>query len=459
LIRHLELVDVGPARHLTFDFAPRLNVLTGDNGLGKTFVLDVIWWVLTTTWAGEKAFPLRGPQGALSVNPGIRARLFGRAPLPIEEPAVDGRWSAAHQDWTRAGWSPAWVKLQDPPVLLVYARVDGSFAVWDAPLYAKGASTDLGDAAVVLGGNSVWDGLETDDPEVPGRRRTVINGLIADWVSWQQRARSPEFDALRAVLLALSSETERLIPGEPTRVHLRDRRDIPTLETSYGLVPVTQASAGVRRAISLAYLLVWAWTEHQKAAAQSGRAMTREIVLLIDEPELHLHPAWQRVFLPAVMRAVEILAPEASVQTFTATHSPMVLASLESVFDEERDDLFVLERDGRVIQAKELVFAKQGDVSSWLASEVFGGVGGRSTEATLAIEAAMHFMADRKRDAEAALSRLNQRLAALPEGGDEAPTQASLFDRVHGALVRALADADPFWVQWVGTYEQGAAKG
>ena len=59
MIRHLTLKDVGPARDLKFAFSPRLNVLTGDNGLGKTFVLDVLWWVLTTTWAGEKAFPWR----------------------------------------------------------------------------------------------------------------------------------------------------------------------------------------------------------------------------------------------------------------------------------------------------------------------------------------------------------------------------------------------------------------
>ncbi len=44
MIRKLALKDVGPARELKFSFAPRLNVLTGDNGLGKAFVLDVLWF-------------------------------------------------------------------------------------------------------------------------------------------------------------------------------------------------------------------------------------------------------------------------------------------------------------------------------------------------------------------------------------------------------------------------------
>ena len=40
-----------------------MNFLTGDNGLGKTFLLDIAWWVLTQTWssiAGGSASAGRG---------------------------------------------------------------------------------------------------------------------------------------------------------------------------------------------------------------------------------------------------------------------------------------------------------------------------------------------------------------------------------------------------------------
>ncbi|WP_218969708.1 hypothetical protein, partial [Candidatus Synechococcus spongiarum] len=30
--------------------APRLNLSIGDNGLGKSFLLDVAWWALTRKW-------------------------------------------------------------------------------------------------------------------------------------------------------------------------------------------------------------------------------------------------------------------------------------------------------------------------------------------------------------------------------------------------------------------------
>src|ERR1044072_3531878 len=30
--------------------APRLSLITGNNGLGKSFLLDVAWWALTRRW-------------------------------------------------------------------------------------------------------------------------------------------------------------------------------------------------------------------------------------------------------------------------------------------------------------------------------------------------------------------------------------------------------------------------
>ncbi|MCP3911321.1 MAG: AAA family ATPase, partial [Actinomycetia bacterium] len=60
MLESLRFKDVGPAPELHVDFSPRLNFLTGDNGLGKTFLLDVAWWVLTQTWARAPVVP-HGP--------------------------------------------------------------------------------------------------------------------------------------------------------------------------------------------------------------------------------------------------------------------------------------------------------------------------------------------------------------------------------------------------------------
>ena len=95
--------------------------------------------------------------------------------------------------------------------------------------------------------------------------------------------------------------------------------------------------AGMRRVIALAYCLVWAWEEHKRAAGQLGDEPSGQIIFLIDEIESHLHPKWQRSVVPAVLSAMRELNPEAEVQLVAATHSPLIMASIEPEFDNVTD--------------------------------------------------------------------------------------------------------------------------
>ena len=42
--------ECDPAPEVALDLAPRLNLITGDNGLDKSFLLDVAWYCLTRRW-------------------------------------------------------------------------------------------------------------------------------------------------------------------------------------------------------------------------------------------------------------------------------------------------------------------------------------------------------------------------------------------------------------------------
>jgi len=53
----LKLEGVGPTKELHFEPAERVNLITGDNGLGKTFLLECAWWALSGTWTGSPAYP------------------------------------------------------------------------------------------------------------------------------------------------------------------------------------------------------------------------------------------------------------------------------------------------------------------------------------------------------------------------------------------------------------------
>ncbi len=123
MLKNLHLRDVGPSPKMGLDLAPRLNVLTGDNGLGKSFILDIAWWALTFDWApgpGRKAYPHRGKASM----PTITAVHEGRNGRPG---SVEAHYNFGEQDW-----SPVEHSSEPPdPGLIIYARVDGGFSVWD----------------------------------------------------------------------------------------------------------------------------------------------------------------------------------------------------------------------------------------------------------------------------------------------------------------------------------------
>ena len=105
--------------------------------------------------------------------------------------------------------------------------------------------------------------------------------------------------------------------------------------------------------LALAYFLVWAWHEHRAAAKLLGKQPEDRVVILFDEPETHLHPRWQRTVLPSVLKAIDVLRGKSgqAPQMLIATHSPLVTASLEPMFDAKTDDLIHLSlRDGQVVE-------------------------------------------------------------------------------------------------------------
>jgi hypothetical protein len=204
-------------------------------------------------------------------------------------------------------------------------------------------------------------------------------------------------------------------------------------------VPLTHASAGMRRIIALGYLLTWAWDRHEEAARLRGDLPAGEIVFLVDEIEAHLHPQWQRRIVPALLKVMDALTGKhgSKVQLITATHSPLVLASAEPLFDVEKDKLFLLDIEKRVVTLREMPWAMQGDVINWLVSESFGLHQARSIEAEKVVEAAEAWM----RGDTAAL-----------------PSDLSTKEAIHAELQRVLAGHDPFWARWVVKYEKAAGR-
>ena len=108
-----------------------------------------------------------------------------------------------------------------------------------------------------------------------------------------------------------------------------------------------------------------------------------------------MHPKWQRAIIPALMNIMDRLMPHAEVQLILATHSPLVMSSVESVFDDRQDVWFDLDLVGDKVTLTERVFLRQGSITNWLTSDAFDMKSGYSREAEDAIEKAEALLSGR----------------------------------------------------------------
>ncbi|MCP5102902.1 MAG: AAA family ATPase, partial [bacterium] len=179
-LAYLELNGIGPAKQLYFDPNRRLNIITGDNGFGKTFMLECAWWALAGVWPENPIHP-RDDSGIDDAK--ISVQLMTKS-------GSTGKMETVSYDWEKQQW-PAVDQRTSSPGLVIYARIDGSFAVWD-PVRGKipppiGASKPL--SPLIFNKPSLFGGIKE---EIPGKDdRELCNGLLWDWVYWQSVKNSP----------------------------------------------------------------------------------------------------------------------------------------------------------------------------------------------------------------------------------------------------------------------------
>ena len=405
-LRKLQIRGTGPV-DLSIEPAQRLSVITGDNGLGKSFILECAWWALTGEWAGKPAAPRheKTPDSSAEIKVSIANQHDGSRDQVLRYDAALTRWPSSRLK-------------QSIPGLILYARVDGSFGVWDPVRHQRGEVNTA----------SIFTREEVIDGDHENRQ---IEGLIRDWISWQGDNTSGVFALFSRVLRKLSPpDMSPLEPGPPIRI-IGDVRTIPTLRHDYGNIPFTLESAGVKRIITIAYLLVWAWNEHRIASSMGRREPERSITVLIDEIEAHLHPKWQRVVLPSLLDVMTYLSEDVRVQLIVATHSPLILASCEEVFSPEIDKLFHLSLEQGKVAFGEVPFLNYGTVDAWLTSDIFKLKQARSTRAESAVERVRILMEGEAPPAEEILEANRSLQQVLPED-DELWARWLFFARYHG---------------------------
>ncbi len=110
---------------MELEFGSRLNLITGDNGFGKSFLLDTIWWALTRKWPEQLNPKLTSGYMARPTDPDRPATIEFTVDSKTTRLAYISQSVRRDQAWTgKAGrpWNPG---------LVIYAQADGGFSVWN----------------------------------------------------------------------------------------------------------------------------------------------------------------------------------------------------------------------------------------------------------------------------------------------------------------------------------------
>jgi predicted ATP-binding protein involved in virulence len=125
--------------------------------------------------------------------------------------------------------------------------------------------------------------------------------------------RAPELEAIEQAVLGCVEGAKRFfydVNHQELRLELADGQ----------LVPFSQLSDGYRNLVAMIADITWRASQlNPHHGADAARKATG--VVLIDELELHLHPAWQRRVVDDLLRTFPNL------QFVATTHSPQVIAS------------------------------------------------------------------------------------------------------------------------------------
>lgn len=324
-LHKLTLTNFRGFSSLELNLDPKLTVLVGVNGAGKTSILDALAAMLTSlasgVWVGEAK---RSP------------------PLTVSD--------------VRAG--------SDSTVLCVAAEFEGVAMSWRGVLTRPGRPTseteDLSSLTPII--DAAQESIVAKAPrlplavyfptnrsalDIPSRIRTphffdelaAYDGALEGGASnfrgffeWfrqeedlfneQQMAVRSFFpsDAAPSHLPHVRAAIEELFQGA-TELRIERGPQRMTLLYKGQRLDVSQLSDGEKCLLAMAGDLA---RRMVLAAPDDPKPLEREAVVLIDEIELHLHPGLQRTILPRLRKVFP------NVQLIVTTHSPQVLSAVRS---------------------------------------------------------------------------------------------------------------------------------
>jgi hypothetical protein len=314
-IDHLTLRNFRCFEEKTIHFHPRFNVLIGDNGSGKTAVVDAL--ACCFTCAMVEAHVEHG--GPVLGTPDARRETIQAEPIS----QMEAHYPVDLRLRTTAGSVGVYLKAATLPTGGTRGGLQLFHRQYDAGLRPLVAY--YGEARYSASRSGTADGFVGQQPRVHGYvgclAATANAQYMLRWMKQVEVVRLQEEGAVPALDMAKAAITA-CVPGLRDLIY-RIRDDELTVDMADGRsLPFRMLPSGVRSMLAMVADMAWrASFLNPDLGADAARETPG--VVLIDEIDLHLHPKWQRHVVDDLKRAFP------KVQFIVTTHSPFIIQSLE----------------------------------------------------------------------------------------------------------------------------------
>jgi len=332
-IKKLRMESFRGVRELTLDFDTQLNILIGDNGSGKSSTLDCLAAFLNHIAEQVKILYLNKDNFIQAMSGGSKnifldddiaignaERLEARLDIILN--SVDIEYHIRKYKANPSSLSALLeIEKQEPyltqnltiPTLVTTIPTLVHYSVKRDILFEESQNPQQDKNHNILDAyNRAFTGGQVVFKEFFEWFRTleeVENELIRDTPDYRDR----QLEAVRQAIYTFLPEFKDL--------RIRRRPELRMTVTKQGTeLTINQLSDGEKNLLAmvgdLARRLAIANPDMEKPEQGSG-------VVLIDEIELHLHPKWQRMVIPALLRTFP------NCQFIITTHSPQVLGEVK----------------------------------------------------------------------------------------------------------------------------------
>lgn len=377
IIQELELQNFRRFQSLSVDFNPELTVIVARNGQGKTSVLDGITIALGTFVGafdlgkakhieksdprlarigdqpeGEGQYPVKVKAVFKQPDITLHRELTGpKNKTTIRDAHAISEYGAHLQQLVRAGW-------QEPLPLVSYY---GAGRLWKT-------HKNMGRKQVVSASRTMGyeDCLSPASNFVQCQQwvaKATLAYLQEQSMPNEQRPSVGMGDRLAAIQGAVNHVLAE--EGWSDFAYSLSHEELTMFNQDSGRLPVSMLSDGVRAMVSMVADIAFRCVRLNGYLGKDAAKKTQGIVL-IDEVDIHLHPAWQQRVIRTLREAFPLL------QFIVTTHSPQVLTCVDATCIRRLDTILDSETGALRFEAQKVTQQTLGVASSDLLARIMG---------------------------------------------------------------------------------------